>query len=183
MKKLPPKGLLLMGLGPLGAYILAAFVLALGAFEEGNISGGIGWLSLSILLWGLVYLLIPRYRANCIWYGNGKIIIKRELQNIVNGRPVGKWEVKEDEFLLEEVEIYGLSEQVLHHHVEHHPSNNVAVHIAGLSRECFFQLKDGRRISYESLYYIRKEERKLIRYVHDEAGIEFQGRRRKAIRI
>ena len=180
MKKLPPKGMVLIGLGPLIPYILAVFVSAQESFVKGDIADGIGWLSLSFPVWMIVCLLIPRYRVNCIWYGNGKIIIKRELKNIVNGRLVGKWEVKEDEFLLEEIEIYGLSEQVLHHHVEYHRSN-IVVHCVELSRECFFQLKDGRMISYESLYYTRKEELKLIRYVHDEAGIEFQGKLRKAV--
>ena len=175
MKKLPPNGAIIPLLSVYGLVsIIIIFLISVNGVEFGkNIFDDISWIILSFgpILLG-VYMAIDVYCSNCIQYGNGRIIIKRRNKKIVNGRPVGKWETKEDEFLLEEIEIYALASQSFgfHRYVEFHPSN-----MGVFSRECVFQLKDGRRISYESTYYTRKEEMELIRYVHNEAGIEFQG--------
>ena len=175
MKKLPPNGAIIPLLSVYGLVsIIIIFSLPVNGVKfEKNIFEDISWIILSFgpILLG-VYMAIDVYCSNCIQYGNGRIIIKRRNKKIINGRPVGKWETKEDEFLLEEIEIYALASQSFgfHRYVEFHPSN-----MGVFSRECVFQLKDGRRISYESTYYTRKEEMELIRHVHDEAGIEFQG--------
>ncbi len=78
----------------------------------------------------------------------GEVIIRRVSKELVNGLPSGKWLDREDEFLLEEIEAYGLSMQVLGTFVEYHKSNR-----GSLTTECFFQLKDGRRIGYETGYF------------------------------
>ena len=118
MKKLPPNGAIIMSIvaGGLGPVV----IILIGCAKE------MPFIIFSIisLIWG-VYMVIDDYYSSCIQYGNGRIIIKRRNKKIVNSRPVGKWEVKEDEFLLEEIEIYALASQSFgfHRYVEFHPSN------------------------------------------------------------
>ena len=55
---------------------------------------------LAFFLWDcfVPVIIVPMYksyRRHCISYGNGKIIIKRERKRVENGRPVGKWEVRD----------------------------------------------------------------------------------------
>jgi hypothetical protein len=50
------------------------------------------------------------------------------------------WENREDTFLLEEIDAYGLSWQVLGSYVEYHRSSG-----RFLTTECFFRLKNGKK--------------------------------------
>lgn len=131
-----------------------------------------GFVLVTIVL--LVYLSgvcpgIKIYCAHWIKYGDGKVIIKRLRKDLVNGRPVGKWKKEEEEFLLEELESCGVSLPVLGEYVEFHP---IMRH--GVSKECFFQLKDGRRLGSEMKYYLPEEMEGLFRYIYEETGIVFQ---------
>ena len=80
---------------------------------------------------------------------------------------------REDEFLLEEIDSYGMSWQVLGGFVEYHLSRRGAV------SECFFQLKNQKRIGCETLYFDFEEEEKFFRYLFENAGIGFQGKLEK----
>ncbi len=120
-----------------------------------------------------VYKGIKIYRTHWIKYGDGKVIIKRISKDRVNGRPTGKWQTREDEFLLEEIDFYGISWQVLGEFVEYHLSRRGAV------SECFFQLKNGKRIGCEILYFDFEEEEIFFRYLFENTGIGFQGKLEK----
>jgi hypothetical protein len=82
------------------------------------------------------------YCTHWIKYGNGKVVIRRVSKERVNGRAVGKWENREDTFLLEEIDTYGLSWQVLGNYVEYHRSSGKS-----LTTECFF-VKGREKIGY-----------------------------------
>ncbi len=112
---------------------------------------------------------LKTYYTHWIKYGDGKVIIRRVSKELINGLPSGKWLDREDEFLLEEIEAYGLSMQVLGTFVEYHKSNR-----GSLTTECFFQLKDGRRIGYETGYYTRKTEREFFSYILKGTGLELK---------
>lgn len=110
------------------------------------------------------------YRTHSIRYGNGRVVIRRySKERCVNGRPVGTWKIREDEFLLEEIDVYGWSREILGHDVEFH------IPYGGHDcTEILFQLKDGKRIGYEAVYYTPKAENEFFCYIFEETGIEFQ---------
>lgn len=85
-------------------------LLGINAFWEGNMDEGIFHIigaTLFILLG--VFAGFRIYCTHWIRYGNGEVTIRRVSKVRVDGRPVGKWENREDTFLLEEIDIYGLS--------------------------------------------------------------------------
>ena len=112
---------------------------------------------------------IKIYCTHWIKYGNGKVIIKRARKDYVNGRPAGKWEIGEEEFLLEDLDSCGMSLPVLERYVEFNP-----IMKNGNSEECFFQLKNGKRLGCEMKFYLQEDLDELFRYIYEEAGIEFQ---------
>ena len=109
------------------------------------------------------------YCTHWIKYGNGRVIIKRVRKEYVNGRPAGKWKKEEEEFLLEDLDSCGISMSVLEEYVEFNP-----IMKNGISKECFFQLKNGKRLGCEMKFYLPEQMEELFRYIYDETGIEFQ---------
>ena len=116
-----------------------------------------------------IYKGIKIYCTHWIKYGDGKVIIRRISKNLVNGKPTGKWQKREDEFLLEEIDSYGMSWQVLGQFVEYHLESRRRI-----ASECFFQMKTGKRLGYEVRIYLPEELEEFYRYISEEAGIEFQ---------
>lgn len=112
---------------------------------------------------------IKIYCTHWIKYGDGKVIIKRARKELVNGRPVGKWKREEEEFLLEDLESCGMSLPVLGEYVEFNP-----VMRYGISKECFFQLKNGKKLGCEVKYYVPEDLEELFRYIYEGTGIIFQ---------
>lgn len=116
-----------------------------------------------------IFPCIKIYCTHWTKYGNGKVIIKRARKDYVNGRPAGKWEIGEEEFLLEDLDSCGMSLPVLERYVEFNP-----IMKNGNSKECFFQLKNGKRLGCEMKFYLQEDLEELFRYIYEEAGIEFQ---------
>lgn len=145
-------------------------LLGINAFGEGNMDEGIFHIIGAILFILLgVFAGFRIYRTHWIRYGDGKVTIRRISKEMVNGRPVGKWENREDTFLLEEIDSYGLSWQVLGRYVEYHRSSGKS-----LTTECFFQLKNGKKVGFEMVYYKRKGEEEFFHYIFNGTGIGFQ---------
>ena len=170
MKTLHAKGSLVLCLAFSGLPSGILILLSVNEFWNGYIDDGI-----FLMLCSMMFLLLGAFagiRIYCthwIRYGNERVVIKRVSKDRVNGRPVGKWKNREDTFLLEEIEAYGLSWQVLGYYVEYHRSSG-----GSLTTEVFFQLKNGKRIGYEMGYYTRRAEEEFFRYIYDNTGIEFQ---------
>lgn len=116
-----------------------------------------------------IYKGIKIYLTHWIKYGEGKVKIKRISKDYANGKPIGKWKNREDEFLLEDIEAYGMSWQVLGQFVEYRLHSR-----RGLASECFFQLKNGKKVSCETLYFDPDEVQKFLDYISRETGIKFQ---------
>lgn len=107
---------------------LAGVVLMLGAVEL-----------LFIWLWlctaeDVIFLLFPPiifipaalwaimlHATHWIRYGQGKLVIRRVSKMWQSGWPpaVGKWQKREDEFLLEDIEVYGDVLLILRRHLEY----------------------------------------------------------------
>ncbi len=170
MKTLHAKGALRLCLAFLGVPSGILILLSVNEFWDGDIDDGIflTLCSMMLLLLG-AFVGIRIYCTHWIRYGNERVVIKRVSKDRINGRPVGKWKNREDTFLIEEIEAYGLSWQVLGHYLEYHRSSG-----RSLTTECFFQLKNGKIIGYETVYYTRREEEEFFRYIYDKTGIEFQ---------
>lgn len=122
----------------------------------------------------IIYLsgIFPSIKIYCthwIKYGDGRVIIKRARKGLVNGRPAGKWKIGEEEFLLEDLKSCGMSLLVLGECVEFNPIMRY-----GISKECFFQLKNGKRLGREVKYYAPEDMEELFRYIYEEVGIKFQ---------
>lgn len=109
------------------------------------------------------------YRTHWIKYGNGKVIIRRVSKEIVNDKPTGRWQDREDEILLDEIESYGLSWTVLGHSIEYDRRG-----ITPSVQECFFRLKEGRWLGFEMGHYMEQEREELFHYIYEETGIKFQ---------
>ena len=178
MKILHAYGALVISLGTaVGASIMIIWVSLL-VMMEGNIDD-VMFLGLFILILFLVAAVggLRIYCTHWIMYGNDKIVIRRVSKERVNGRAVGKWKNREDTFLLEEIEAYGLSWPVLGQCVEYHRSSG-----GSLTTEVFFQLKNGKKIGFEMGYYTKAID-EFIQYIHDKTGIEFQdGKKEKSKR-
>lgn len=123
---------------------------------------------LSIYLSGICPC-IKIYCTHWIKYGNGKVIIKRVRKELVNGRPEGKWKKEEEEFLLEDLVSCGMSLPVLGEYVEFNP-----IMRGGISKECFFQLKNGKRLGCEIEYYTSEDLEGLFRFIYEETGVKLQ---------
>lgn len=170
MKTLYANGALILCLAFSGVPGVILILLGINAFGEGRMDEGI-FLIIGVILFILfgAFAGLRIRRTHCIRYGDGKVTIRRVSKERVNGRPVGKWENREDTFLLEEIDCYGLSWQVLGQYVEYHRSSG-----GSLATEVFFQLKNGKRIGYETAYYTRKGEEDFWRYLYEGTGIAFQ---------
>lgn len=150
-------------------------MFAIYSFMDGEIGDSIHFIILSIVFVAIgLYGGLRIYCTHWIRYGDGKVVIRRVSIKRVNGRAVGVWENREDEFLLNEIEVYGLSREVLGHSVEFHRSSR-----GRLETEFFFQLKNGKQIGFELGYYMGKDIKKFIRYIYEQTGIEFQGKLEK----
>lgn len=170
MRTLHAIGALILCLAFSGVPGVILILLGINAFGEGRMDEGICLIVGAILfiLFG-AFAGLRIYCTHWIRYGDGKVTIRRVSKERVNGRPVGKWENREDTFLLEEIDCYGLSWQVLGQYVEYHRSSG-----RSLTTECFFQLKNGKRIGYETAYYTRKGEEVFWRYLYEGTGIALQ---------
>lgn len=170
MKTLRAKGAVILSFAFTGMPSIIFILLGADEFWKGDIKSGIFYIFVlpipCILLGALAGIRI--YRTHWIRYGEGKIIIRRVSKERVNGRPVGKWENREDEFLVQEIESYGLAWQTLGHYVEYHLSNRGKV-----TNECFFQIRGGKQVGFEMMYYTKKLQ-ELFDYIYDETGIEFK---------
>lgn len=173
MKTLYAKGALLVCFVFFGIPSVIVFLLEIHVLWEGDMGTAIPWMLNSI--WFLL-LGVFSGKVHCthwIKYGNGKVVIRRVSKECVNGRPVGKWESREDTFLLEEIEAYGLSKQALGDYVERHRCTSYKCPAV----ECFFRLKNGKIIGCEIGYYPRREIEEFFRYLHEKTGISFQKER------
>lgn len=171
MKTLHAKGALILCLAFSGVPSVILILLGVNEFWEVDIDDGIFLVLCSILFILLgVFAGIKIYCTHRIQYGNGRVVIKRVSKELINGRPVGKWKKREDIFLIEEIDAYGLSWQVLGHYVEYHRSS-----ARSLTTECFFQMKDGRQVGFEMVYYTKKLQ-ELFDYIYDETGVEFKSK-------
>ncbi len=175
MKIVHAKGAMLVGVGICGACSLSTICFGAYSFYEGDIKGGTGFMIISIVLIMIGIITgLSIYCTHWIKYGNKSVIIKRVSKKSVNDRPIGKWEKREDEFLLEELVAYGLSRGILPHSVEFHRSSG-----GTLETECFFRLKNGEMIGYEVGYYMPKDIDAFYRYIFEETGLEFQANNKK----
>ncbi len=166
MKTLHANGALILCLAFTGVPAVILILLGINALWEGRMDEGICSIIGAILFMLLgAFAGLRIYLTHWIRYGDGKVTIRRVSKERVNGRPVGKWENREDTFLLEEIDSYGLSWQVLGQYVEYHRSSGKS-----LTTERFFQLKDGKRIGYETVYYTRKGEEAFLRYLYEGTG-------------
>ena len=170
MKTLRTKAALIIAIAVPVAPSFMFILIGVEAFLQGRIDECILMISAEILLilFG-VYIGGKIYISHWIRYGNGRVIISRVSKDRVDGKAVGKWKRREDEFLLEEIVAYGLSWQALGHYVEYHYSSE-----GKLSSEVFFQLKNGKRIGYEAIFYTAKQTVEFWKYIQDETGIVFQ---------
>lgn len=134
--------------------------------ESGGVSllVGCGCFYMPLLIFSGLWI----YHTHWIQYGKGKIIIRRVSKKRINGIPKGKWENREDEFLVEDIEAYGLSEKIFGYSVERHRCS------ARYDVECFFQLKGGRKIGFEMICYLPTDMEELFNYIFEETGLEFQ---------
>lgn len=170
MKTIRAKRILILNFGYSGVVCAIFILLGINEFWEGDIDGGIFTILFSLpLILVITFWSIRMFCTHQIRYGNGKVVIKRVSKERVNGRPVGKWKNREDTFLLEEIDVYGLSWQVLGHYVEYHRSSEKS-----LTTEVFFQLKNGKRIGYETGYYTHRGEEEFFRYIYEGTGLELQ---------
>ena len=165
MKTIHAKGLIVPELS------IVAFVGAIMVFSMG-IKEWKFWLPIEIVLIFLIGLAcIKIYLTNWIKYGEGKVIIRRVSKDLdystsMYGRPIGKWESKEDEILLEEIESYGYTWALLGmgRTVEYHGSGRYQI-------EYCFLLKDGKKVGFNMMYY-GMEIDALFRYIYEAPGIE-----------
>lgn len=108
------------------------------------------------------------YCTHWIRYGSGKVVIRRISKKYENGRTISWWKNNEDEFLVGDIEGYGLSREILGRFVEHHLCS------ARYNTECFFELKGGRKIGCEMICYFSKDMKEFFNYIFEETGLEFQ---------
>ena len=116
-----------------------------------------------------IFRTVRTYRTHWIRYGDGKVVIRRVSKKCVDGKAVGKWKNREDEFGIEEIEAYGISYPVLGYFLEHHQTS-----IIPAVQECFFRLKDGRMIGYSMGHYKSKEIQEFFDYISETTGLKFQ---------
>lgn len=174
MKILHAYGALGISLGTASAASVIFIFFSLVDMVEGKIADAMfDGLFILILFLGAAFGGLRIYCTHWIMYGNDKIVIRRVCKEWENGRLVGKWKNREDTFMLEEIEAYGLSMPVLGRCVEHHRSSG-----GKLRMEVFFQLKNGKKIAFELLYYTKAID-EFFQYIHDKTGIEFQDGKKK----
>lgn len=170
MRTLHANGALMIGMAFSSVPCVILIFLGVHAVWKGNTNEGIFHIMGAILFMLLgVFAGLRIYLTHWIRYGDGKVTIRRVSKERVDGRPSGKWENREDTFLLEEIDTYGLSWQVIGQYVEYHRSSGKS-----LTTEWFFQLKSGKRIGYETVYYTRKGEEAFLRYLYEGTGIALQ---------
>ena len=176
MKTLHAKNAIILNMIYAGLPFVIFLLFSINEFREGDIHGGAFWVLCSILIVPFgVFGGIRIYRTHWIKYGDGKVTIRRVSKDCINGgRPLGKWKNREDTFLLEEIESYGLSWRVLGHCLEYHRSSG-----ASLTTEYFFKLKSGKMIGFEIIYYTRNQDKEFRRYIYENTGIEFQEPKKK----
>lgn len=169
MKILRAKVALILTIGICGGCSLSTIWFAACSFYVGDIKSGIYFIIISMILI-LVGIIagLSIYCTHWIKYGNKSVVIRRVSKKRVNGRSIGKWENREDKFLLEELVAYGLSVDILPHSVEYHRSSD-----GRFESECFFQLKDGKMIGYEVGYYLKKDIEDFYCYIAAETGLKF----------
>lgn len=176
MKILHANGALVLPLGSAGAVGIAMILLGIYAALEGDTDTLTGFLLMTVLLLFVGAVAGMRiYRTHWIKYGDGTIIVRRVSKELVNGRPVGKWQNREDTILLKDLESYGMSMKILGHEVEYHRSG--AKGPRSIAMEWFFQLKDGKVIGFEATYYTRWQAKELFRYIYEETGIKFNNKK------
>lgn len=121
----------------------------------------------------VVFWAIKIRSTHWIRYGEGKLVIRRVSKMWQSGWPpaVGKWQNREDEFLLEDIESWGDAEQFLGRgrHLEYPPGGYDKY---GFMREILFRLKNGRKVTFMTSHFTKKQVEELFRYLRDEGKIE-----------
>lgn len=172
MKTLHANGALVLSLVSTGTVGIVMVLLGINAGLEGDTDSLMVSITVAVLLLFVGAVAGMRiYRTHWIKYGDGTIIVRRVSKELVNRRPVGKWQNREDTILLKDLESYGMSMKILGHEVEYHRSG--AKGPRSIAMEWFFQLKDGKVIGFEAAYYTRWQAKELFRYIYEETGIKF----------
>lgn len=172
MKTLHTKRTSVLGvvfLGTLEIMYVSAEIYTLGHL---SVFGSV--LSIAGLIFCLELVRIDIWVRSTHWvkYGEGKIIIRRVSKLMENGRPVGKWKDREDEFLLEQIELFGLSRLLLKKPLEYHRTVRYT--------EVFFKLKDGRTVEFVYSLYTSKQVDELFFYIYNETGMKMTEKLNKA---
>lgn len=170
MKTLYAKRALIVGLKMFALTGIPSVLCAAYFIKTGRMKSAIVFVFfLTLYCYEGIYKGIKIYCTHWIKYGEGKVIIKRVSKDYVNGKPIGRWKNREDDFLLEDIEAFGMSWQVLGQFVEYRLHSR-----RGLASECFFQLDNGKKVSCETLYFNPEEVQRFFDYISRETGIEFQ---------
>ena len=104
------------------------------------------------------------YQRHCISYGNGKIIIKRERKRVENGRPVGKWEVCEDEISLRDIKWYGML--LVGESAEYLRDSN-----SSIKQQFCICLNSGEHFAFMTMHYTKGQIQGLCRYIEEHTGM------------
>ena len=123
---------------------------------------------LAFFLWDcfVPVIIVPMYkdyRRHCISYGNGKIIIKRERKRVENGRPVGKWEVREDEIALRDIKWYGML--LVGESAEYLRDSN-----SSIKQQFCICLNSGEHFAFMTTHYTKGQIQELCRYIEEHTG-------------
>ena len=169
MKTICARATIMVGMGPaIGIGIVMGIYAFVALFDDRFIDVGVSLVIFATLIFlGVWFICKISMRDYWIKYGDGRIIIHR-YSKILNARG-SKMERRENEFLLEEIELYGASAIILGKNVELSGSQGGAL---SWSYEYFFQLKDGKRIGFDATIFGRFQLAELSRYIYGETGIE-----------
>ena len=114
----------------------------------------------------IVIVIVPMYkdyRRHCISYGNGKIIIKRVRKRVENGRPVGKWEVREDEIALWDIKWYGML--LVGESAEYLRDSD-----SSIKQQFCICLNSGEHFAFMTTHYTKGQIQELCRYIEEHTG-------------
>lgn len=134
-----------------------------------TVDNGVVWL---ILLYGFMFIMVfpawyNNYRGNWISYGEGKLIIRRRSKRLENGRPAGKWEVREDVIALEDIQWYGYAPFGVR--VEYTGDETPLMQL--VQTQLCVCLDNGKKIAFSSTNYTKAQLQELCSYIKEHTGI------------
>lgn len=112
----------------------------------------------------IIVPMYKSYRRHCISYGNGKIIIKRERKRVENGRLARKWEVREDEMALRDIQWYGsllLGES----------AEFLSDGYTSIRQHFYICINSGEHFEFVSTHYTKGQIQELCRYIEEYTGM------------